>query len=131
MGGAISSVFVSKKRVEKEIQKFEEDPEGYLKVMEDEFPELTHSLIDNRNRYMAANILKLHSMYPDVIAVVGDGHIPGISELVRELNPEVIRLKRLRAAAQRLGDGGSIESLLAERPGDSNAGAGFSFDFDG
>ncbi len=127
MGGALISPFISQKKVEHEMKKFEEDPETYLGLMEKEFPELSKNLIENRNRYMSTNILTIHQRDPDVIAVVGDGHIPGISRLVDKLHPEVIRLKELRRAAKTQAEGGSIEGLLKGRRPGSNVATGFSY----
>ena len=90
--------FISKKRVEKEIETFENDFDNYIEQIGDKFPTIKRVLIDDRNKYMANNLVKASEEYEKVVAVVGDGHIPGLSEILekKEVAFEVIRLKELR-----------------------------------
>ena len=48
---------------------------------------------------MVQQLIAASDKYENVIAVIGDGHIPGISELLnkKELNFETIRLNELRS----------------------------------
>jgi pheromone shutdown protein TraB len=101
----ISSVFVPKKTVDKEIQKFEEGETEYMETFAAEFPSAKKILIDDRNIHMATAIRKLNEEYADIVAVVGDGHIEGLTKLLEDKSPEVIRLKDLRAAG---GEGSSV-----------------------
>jgi pheromone shutdown protein TraB len=91
--------FVSKKRVEKEMDKLEGNLESYIKEVGDKFPTIKRVLIDERNQYMVQQLVTAGEKYERVIAVVGDGHIPGISELLKkkETEFETIRLSKLRS----------------------------------
>jgi len=53
-------------------------------------------LIDDRNMHMARNISELAKKHTNIVAVVGDGHVPGLLEALKPLEVEVIRLRDLR-----------------------------------
>ncbi len=90
--------FVSKKRVEKELSKIEKDFDDYIIEIGKKFPTIKRVLIDERNMFMAQQIVTASEQYEKVIAVMGDGHIPGISKLLsnKEINFDVVRLHELR-----------------------------------
>lgn len=96
-----SSIFIPKSTVDKEIEKFEEDEERYIELFGEEFPSAKRILIDDRNVHMAAAIRKLNEEYGNVVAVVGDGHVDGMSQLLGDRELEVIRLKELRSMDSR------------------------------
>ena len=86
----------SKGDITDELFKFEADHGDYMDEFAKKFPVLKRELIDNRNRFMADNLLALSQHYPHVLAVVGEGHIEGIKEiLLEELPAEELREKRL------------------------------------
>jgi len=93
---AVGGIFVSKKQVERELKRFESDSEGYIKVFEKQFPTLKHTLIDNRDRHMANKIRSLATVYPNMVVVIGDGHVNGIRKQLREFDLEIIHLSQLR-----------------------------------
>lgn len=95
---AIGGIFVSKKIVEKELDKIQDDFEYYMKEIGKKFPTIKKTLIDERNEYMAKQLKTADEQYEQVIAVVGDGHIPGIAKLLgdKELAFVTIRLSELR-----------------------------------
>ena len=90
--------FVNKKRVEKEIGKIEKNFDKYLDEIGNKFPTIKRVLIDERNEYMAKQLAVASEKYERVVAVIGDGHIPGISEILtkKEINFDTIRLKEIR-----------------------------------
>ncbi|UCF07316.1 MAG: TraB/GumN family protein [Thermoplasmata archaeon] len=94
----LSSFFVSKKRIEKELEKFEEGEEDYIEMFGREFPAAKRMIIDDRNRYMASAIKKINQEYENIVAVVGDGHVEGIRTLLEPMDLEIIRLSQLRKA---------------------------------
>jgi pheromone shutdown protein TraB len=96
MFALFSSIFIRKKRIEKELKRFEENDEIYLESFEKEFPAAKRVLIDDRNIHMANSIKKINQEYEDIVAVIGDGHVEGIKGLLGPLNVEVIRLSQLR-----------------------------------
>ncbi|MCK4902074.1 MAG: TraB/GumN family protein [Thermoplasmatales archaeon] len=91
-------LFVSKKRVEKELKNFEKNFDTYIEQIGKKFPTLKRVLIDERNLYMVQQLAVANEQHEKVIAVVGDGHIPGITRLLenKELDFETIRLSELR-----------------------------------
>jgi len=98
---AIGAQFISKKRIEEELRQYEEDPEAYEEEMERRFPTFKRVLIDERNAYMAMRIAQSNSTHPYVMAVVGDGHVKGITHHLESwgLPHEVIRLSEMREGA--------------------------------
>ena len=94
--GAFGGVFVRKKQVERELKKFRENSEQYMEMFSQEFPTIKEELIDRRDTHMAKAIRKLNSEYSSLVAVVGDGHIMGISKILHDLELEIIRLNELR-----------------------------------
>jgi len=90
--------FVSKKRVEKELSNFENDFDEYIEQIGEKFPTIKRVLIDDRNAYMTQRLVELNEQHERVVAVVGDGHVPGLSKLLSEKNIvfEATRLSELR-----------------------------------
>jgi pheromone shutdown protein TraB len=95
----LSGFFVSKKRVEKELDRFEDDFDTYIEEIGNKFPTIKRVLIDERNHYMVQQLTELNEHFEYIIAVLGDGHIPGVSALLSSKNVafDVIRLQDLRA----------------------------------
>lgn len=89
-------LIVSKKRVESELQRFEENEDRYLELLAQEFPTMKQVLIDDRNTVMAGRIIKAEEKYGSVLAVVGDGHVEGIQRILNRGDISVVRLKELR-----------------------------------
>jgi len=94
--GAFAGLFISKKRVVEEIEKYEAQEDQYVQLLSEGFPTFKEVLIDDRNRFMADRILALTGECKTIVAVVGDGHIPGLIQLLGQAELEVIRLKDVR-----------------------------------
>ena len=92
---AITGMFASKKKVEKELERFQDNEEAYLQQFGDTFPTLKKVLIDDRNRLMSARLADAEAKYGSVVAIVGDGHVDGISTLLAPRSLDIIRLKQL------------------------------------
>jgi pheromone shutdown protein TraB len=92
-----TGLIVSKKRVEKELERFEENEEQYLQLLGQEFPTVKQVLIDDRNVVMANRIMQAEQQFGNVLAVIGDGHVEGIQRIINRNDLTVIRLKELRA----------------------------------
>ena len=62
-----------------------------------QYPTLKSKLIDSRDIYMSKNIVKLFREHncKRIVAVIGEGHIDGISSLLHRLNPRIVRLRDL------------------------------------
>lgn len=94
----LGGLFVSKKRVEEELKNFQNDFDKYIEEIGRKFSTIKRVLIDERNHYMAQRLAEINEHYENVIAVMGDGHIPGISKLLqsKKIEFETIRLSELR-----------------------------------
>jgi len=91
--------FISKKKVERELKNIEDTFESYLEQIGKKFPTIKRVLIDDRNAFMVKQLMTAQAQYGKVAAVVGDGHVPGLSTLLKNQGLEVktIRLSALRA----------------------------------
>jgi len=94
----LAGFFVSKKRVEKELSRLEDNFDKYMDEIGEKFPTVKRVLVDERNHYMAQQLVDLSKQHEKIVAVVGDGHIPGISDVLNKKNIdfETIRLSELR-----------------------------------
>ena len=97
LGGAFMGIFIPKERVEKEIVQYEQNSDEYIRSMGEGFPTIKEVLIDDRNRYMAQQLTTLSQQHSNIVAIVGDGHIPGLLEALKGVEVSVIRLKELRS----------------------------------
>lgn len=95
-GAALAGMFVRKERIDREIQEFQEHEAEYMEVFAREFPAARKYLIDDRNRHMARALRGLGERYGDIVAVVGDGHVEGMRELLSDMEPRVIRMRELQ-----------------------------------
>ena len=98
MISGIGGFFVSKKRVEKELKKIEHDFDSYIERIGEKFPTIKRVLVDERNHFMAQQLTQANEQYGKIVAIVGDGHIPGLTKLLKqkEIDFETIRLSALR-----------------------------------
>jgi len=98
MFSGFGGLFVSKKRIEQELENIEENFDKYIEQIGKKFPTIKRFLIDERNAFMVKHLILASEKYEKIIAVVGDGHIPGISKLLTTKNAEfeTVRLSALR-----------------------------------
>jgi len=92
---AFTGLFASKKKVKNELDKFAENEDEYLVQFGKQFPTLKKVLIDDRNQLMSGRIADAEARYVNVVAVIGDGHVEGISSILASRQLNVIRLKQL------------------------------------
>jgi len=92
----LPGLFMGRKRVEKELERFQEDEEAYLGSMAKNYPTVKRVLIDERNEHMAREILMAEGTHGSVLAVVGDGHVEGIRRLLARDDLIVYRLRDLK-----------------------------------
>ncbi|MBM4249081.1 MAG: hypothetical protein FJ149_06545 [Euryarchaeota archaeon] len=100
MLASFAGMFTSRKGVEKEIARFEEDPQDYIDAFSKEFPSAKRVLIDKRDEHMSGRLRELSARFERIVAVVGDGHINGMSRRLADLRPEIVRLADLRRAPE-------------------------------
>ncbi len=100
----LGGLFVSRKRVDAEIEKFEENQGAFFDELARDFPAVKRVLIDERNEHMAKALRALETDHGSVLAVVGEGHVEGLRALLVDRSPELVRLKDLMAAAPASGN---------------------------
>jgi pheromone shutdown protein TraB len=90
--------FVSKKRVEEELKRYQENFDAYIQEIGKKFPTIKRTLIDDRNQHMVNELTTLHQTHQRIAVCIGDGHVPGISALLQEkqIPFETIRLRDLQ-----------------------------------
>lgn len=93
---ALAGLFVTRGRVEKELARFNEDNASYMGEFAEQFPHVKRVLIDERDAHMARALREIHAARGSVVAVVGDGHVEGLTRQLADLPLEVIRLRDLR-----------------------------------
>lgn len=97
--GSMLASFLPGKRFEEELQRaLEGDPELIDEVAE-RFPTVKKVLIDERDDYMADRVRRLLEDYWRVVLVVGDAHVPGLTERLEGHVDEfeTVRVSELRA----------------------------------
>lgn len=87
----------SKGDLEAELKRYQDDPEGVLKELKDTFPTVHRIVIAERDALMARRIGALMPGARQGVAVVGDGHVPGLVRLLDDLKPTVYRMADVRA----------------------------------
>ncbi len=93
---AFGSLFVGRQQIEYELERYQEDTAGFMDALGRDYPAIKEVLVDRRNAHMAKELRHLEEAYEHVVAVVGDGHIQGISSLLEGGEVEVVRLWELR-----------------------------------
>ena len=92
---ALTGLITSKKKVKNELDKFAENEDEYMAQFGKEYPTLKKALIDDRNQVMAGRIAEAEARYINVVAVVGDGHVEGLTGLLSPRQISTIRLNQL------------------------------------
>lgn len=87
------------KSVEKQVEEMQEDYSSYFVEMGKRFPTLKRVLLDERNEHMARALAQMATTNERVVAVMGDGHVDGVRDLLVTLGlpVETVRLKEMRA----------------------------------
>ena len=96
MVASVGGLLMTRKRIDDEIENFQDNEATYLEQMGKEFPTIKRVLIDERNQIMGVRIIGAEMRFGNVVALVGDGHVDGIVALINRPDVEVIRLKTLR-----------------------------------
>lgn len=98
MLSGFAGFFVSRKRVEQELEKYEDNYNTYLEEIGKRYPTIKRVLIDERNELMVGRLTELHAQYQRIVACIGDGHVPGISQMLqgKQIPVDIIRLHDLK-----------------------------------
>lgn len=100
-GAGIKSLWPPNRRrarddIERELARYQADPQAMMAELSAKFPTLHRVLIAERDERMAKRI---RGQLPGVrhgVAVLGDGHVGGMLEILRDLEPTVYRLAAVR-----------------------------------
>ena len=95
-GALLALPFIRKKTVEKEMKRYSQEGESMIEEAGKSFPTLKKVLIDDRNVHMAKNLRKMENEYGVVLALVGDGHIPGMSKILKDRELKLIRINEVK-----------------------------------
>lgn len=96
---AAVALFIPRRLVEKELDRYTEQPEAFTEELRKASPALAHVLLDERNEHMAERIATLRGQgYGRMAVVVGDAHLEGLTAALRRrgVPVEAIRFQELR-----------------------------------
>src|SRR3990170_387035 len=96
LAGIVRSAFVGRDRVEAELERYHADERAVIDEFTAELPTAKRILIDERDEHMAARIREIHAAKGDVLAIVGDGHVSGLSARLQGEPVDIVRLRDLR-----------------------------------
>jgi pheromone shutdown protein TraB len=97
---AAVALFIPKRLVERELDKYVEEPAAFTQELRKASPALAHVLLDERNEHMAERLATLRERgYGRMAVVVGDAHLDGLGAALkrRGVPIETIRFQELRA----------------------------------
>jgi len=98
VAGIFISLVAGKAAVEKEMERYKSNEEGFMAEVQRAYPSIARVLIDERNTHMAERLKWISSTRSGLtLAVVGDAHIPGITGILSKFaDIEVLRLDDLQ-----------------------------------
>jgi pheromone shutdown protein TraB len=123
VGGTLSAPFRgkgTKADLEAELRRYQEDPSAALEELKAKFPTLHRIVIAERDALMARRLVRLLPGVRHAVAVIGDGHVPGMVDLLSDLKPTVYRLADVR--------GGRLPRPAASLATGTTTEVGFGFD---
>lgn len=113
--GAFLAVFTRRKKVERELKRYTENEEGFMNEIRRAYPSVVKILIDERDRFMVDRLREISRKSDVTVAIVGDGHVTGMTKLVSEFaNVKVWRLDRLRETSAMSGNDQMTFSFMLE-----------------
>jgi pheromone shutdown protein TraB len=104
-GSVLGASVLPKRTIEEGIKQIGENPEQYMDQFEKYFPSLKRDIVDYRDRYMSKKILEISHQHEHVLAVVGQGHIPGMTRFLKGFGLDIVSLKDVQQIASKLVDG--------------------------
>jgi pheromone shutdown protein TraB len=99
--GALFGLFVPARVVEREMDRYTDEPEAYTEELRRASPTLAHVLLDERNEHMAERLRVLRTRgYGRLAVVVGDAHRSGLGTALnrRGIPVESVAFRDLRPA---------------------------------
>lgn len=83
--GGILGLVIPTRFVADQLEDYNEAPGDYLDAVRQAYPSVARVLLDDRNEHMADRLGSLRAKgYGRVAAVVGDAHVPGLTEALRK-----------------------------------------------
>lgn len=99
--GVIMALFTRKSTVEKELDRFASDEDKFMAEIQKAYPSVVKVLIDERNDFMARKLRGISSVSPTTVAVLGDGHVSGMTRALSEFaEVQIWRLNDLQNMPQ-------------------------------
>lgn len=83
--------------LEAELERYQKDPAAALAQLSNTFPTIHRVVIAERDALMATRIRRAMEQVERGVAVVGDGHVSGMQDLLADLEPTCYRLEAVRA----------------------------------
>lgn len=98
LGSLAVGLVLPGKSVDKQVDAMQEDYSVYFAEMGDKFPTLKRVLLDERNVHMARALREMARTQDRIVAVMGDGHVDGVRDLLAKdgIGVATVRLKELR-----------------------------------
>jgi pheromone shutdown protein TraB len=117
VGSVIGGALLPGKSIEGQVDEMQENYALYFAEMGKRFPTLKRILLDERNEHMARSLSELSRTHPRIAAVMGDGHVDGVRDILaaQGLRVETVRLKDLRKTAEEA-KGTATATLSVEVP---------------
>lgn len=109
----ISDSIGGKRKVASVQRSLAENEVDYVENMRRKYPTMVRKLIDERNEHMATQIREAAGRFQNMVVIVGDAHVEGISALLDGLEVRKIRLadlmdrERMDAVRDMIWKGGS------------------------
>ncbi len=85
-----------KASIEAEMKRYQDDPDAALQELGRQYPTIHRIVISDRDDIMASRIRKHLAGARHGVAVVGDGHVPGLLSRLADLEVETFRLPAVR-----------------------------------
>ena len=94
---AVGGFFTRKEKVEAELDRFYQDEPGYLREFAKGLPTAKRILVDERDAAMARALRQIAEAKGDIVAVVGEGHVEGLTQQLAGVPTQVVHLQKLRS----------------------------------
>ncbi len=121
----IVGLFISKDRVEKEMERYYSNEGNSGKSIQQQAPNVARILIKDRNDHMSKNLKELEDRFGSVLAVVGDAHVPGMVRELKERDLQILRLEDIQKGEEEP----SYEGSNSMENDEDNTEVSFSYNF--
>lgn len=97
-GALLAGVVLPTRGMEAQIDAMQDDYDAVFRELGKKFPTIRRIVLDERDVHMAEALSQLSREHPTIVAIVGDGHVDGLSRILTErgLAFDSVRLRELR-----------------------------------